>query len=290
MAKLLTNIKNIEEVDLFPSVDGFIIANKSFSIHNIATFGDEEVINLINKIKANNKECYLNINKIFHEGELKKIKDFLMDYMSKIDGFLFSDFAIFSLAKELNIVDKLIFYSQTQIVNSYDAKLILDKGIKAVMVSKEMPLSTIEKVAKFGKGAMIAHGYQHLFYSKRNLISLYNEKYHKNFNQINEFKIKEKTRDTFFPILEEENGFNIFTDYILETFDIIYSLKKQGIDYFIIDGNFLPLSYRIEVVRLYSLLLNGEKINKLDFLNNYPELIHSSGCLFKQSKLTKEEQ
>ena len=91
-------------------------------------------------------------------------------------------------------------------------------------------------------------------------------------------RLKEKSRESLYPIIEDEFGTHIFRSEVSTT---LYNLAElKGIDYLIIDSIFHDDDYAYEVLKLFKEGPNKTKIE--DLKNKYNEQ-WDSGFLFTKT-------
>ena len=89
------------------------------------------------------------------------------------------------------------------------------------------------------------------------------------------------------PVLEEEQGTMVFTDYVQESFDEVVELCTNNINMFIVDGIFLNIEMVIDTLKGYKALLDNKEFNKEDYYLKYSELELSTGYMEKKTNLVK---
>ena len=125
-----------------------------------------------------------------------------------------------------------------------------------------------------------------MFHSKRNLLSLYEEKIQTKFSKDNLW-IEEATRNDLYPIVENEQGTLIYRSGITS---LIKEIKKLNIEYAYFDHFRIDSTTYLEVISIYKEYLDN-KIDltlakeKLELFN----LKFSDGFSYKDSVYQKEE-
>ncbi len=288
MELIITPYK-LNDLETLASADAFLLGNDSFGVRLAASFSNKEILEAIKKAHKLNKKLYVNVNKIFTQKEIDKLEPFLKELKdNSVDGIFFSDFAVLEIAKRLNVVDKLVYYSETQMVNYLDAKVINSLGIKDVIISKDVTLDNIEEFAShcdFNLGLNI-YGYYHLFYSKRKLIRNYFDKYKtdstkyiKNTN----LTLKESQREDFYPIYQDDNGTQVFSGEILLGIDYLNKFIDLGYSKFIIDGVFEDVKYLKDILDYFVLAKNNKnKKYSEEIKNKYQDHSYGSAFYFKK--------
>ena len=288
---ILVTPSSLEDFDKYQEATIFLVGNKDFCEGYSYSFSIQEIINAVEITKKLKKKIYININKIFQEFEINKLKDFLAFVISlDIDGIVYTDMAVYQIAKEFGKINLLVYASQTQIVNKYDAKFYLDLGIKEVLISKECNLDMVKDIVEYlpDKTIFFAHGYMQIFYSRRKLLENYALEYNlnpKDYIEQFDMRASEFTRNKIFPIYQDENGSIIYSDYILCSIKHLQEIINKGLKTIWLDGIFMPLDYQIDVLKIYSRLINKQEVDIASFFNKYSNLPHSDEVLLKEDTI-----
>ena len=286
------NVNSIRELSE-NGADIFIIGNKQFANRLANSFSLEKIIEANEIIKLLKKKIYVNLNLIIHNIDLNNVKEFLK-YIKKlnVDGIIFGDLAIFQLAKEMDLVNKLIYNPETLNTNYYDPVYWSNKGILGLTISKEITLEDISIIAKNSKIeiSLIGHGYLNMFHSKRPLIEnflKYTNNEYDNYIENRNLRLVEEIRDEAYPIFQDSHGTHIFRAKSMESFKEVNILKKM-IEIFIIDGIFKDTNYLIKTLKNYKTLLSStsNKEKALEISKQY-EKDHDSGFLYKKTVYVK---
>lgn len=211
MSKILGMMNTLDIEKTYPYLDGYIFGLKDFSINFLHTFSLDELEKNLNKLKENNKQIYITINKNLHNKEIKMLKELLLkiDNMN-IDGILYADNGFITLKEELNLKTKLIWY-QEHLTTSYSSiNTYYNFGIKSAVISNDITFHEIKEIIDNTKSELyyMAFGYLPMFVSERNQIKNY-ERY---------FNLKESTEYNYFinegkkyPIIDNEIGTMAFS-------------------------------------------------------------------------------
>ena len=277
---------------ILPVVDG-VIVGKYFTTGYHLSLDDIKDINRY--CKDNSKKIYVVIDNFISEEEkmhLNEYFDFINDL--DVDGIYFHDLGIMDIAKSYNMTSKLIYDGKTVLCNSLDTAFILNQGIDSVVLSREITLKEIQDIIHKNAGRVDLQIFGHLrmSYTKRKFLKNYFKQINKEYDYLNKeslYLIEEK-RDYKMPIVEDENGTYIYTDYILEMFNEINDLKtylKRGIidTLFIEDDSLL-----IQVCRDYKRITADNKSFIIETLHHNYQYNHSSGYLYQRTNIIKHEQ
>ena len=270
--EIVVKINKLEDLYVLDNVDGYLLANRHFSYR----FDESFCINKIKRVKAfarkNNKKVYVLLNKIFKDHELDELKRFMGQLVNaKVDGFYFTDFAVFMIAKELGVEDKCIFYHETFLRNSYDILTYQSYGISKIICSKDMHIDDINNLPIENKDSygIICFGYIPLYESQRKIVSNYVKlnNLDKNVIKSKTLSLKEHTRDNMYKVIEQEGISSIFDSEVLSYISYMKELSTH-INTFIFDSLFFDVNYIKEVVEIFKKAITGsdevENLKSLD--------------------------
>ncbi len=239
---------------------------EGYSFDNIYNVDMSELEELIREVKSYNKKLFISINRIFHEPDLGNVSNILSNLqIDDIDGIYFSDLGLVEIGKNNKVLYKMIYTPETLITNKYEVEALKDSNISSFSISNEITKEDILEIISVDdtKLDIIGFGYVSMFYSKRKLISLYNDS-NSSITTDKEGYLIEEVRDGKYPILEGEYGTHIYRNKIFSVHNEIDSLK--GIDYI-----------RIESYKISSEVLEAAENalirNDNSMLNEYFELI-----------------
>ena len=284
MMKLIIDYKkgmDLTKIDCF----GVVVNSKDFSMNVMDAFNFEEIDNILFLIESSNKKTILNVDRIIREIDLDDILEFLDKVINKFDYFLYSDMAIYSYFEEKELLNKLIYYPKTLVSSSFELSELKYMGVNS-FISNELSLEEIKEIDKKGiKYNVEAFGYHQMFYSRRNLLSLFKEFFNLEGNvRFKELKIKEELRNEFYPIYESNNGTTIYTDYCYFLFEELKELENVEMVY--LNGIFIDLDVYLKVIDCYSNIIKGVEFDSLDTMNNLGIKL-SKGFLMQKSVLLK---
>ena len=268
---MIVNVKRTTDLSKLKTE---IVLGTKYSVRN-DVFTLEEIKKIANEYPYG---VYLNFDKIIHEFELDELREYLKEVPTNVSGYYFSDFGMFELFDELGLKDKLIYNAPTLVANYMDAKVILDKGIKRVVISKEITLEEVKKIIEFNKNVeVLIHGKINMFYSKRKLLSLFYE-YSKLDKEYDKMSLVEQTRNDKLSILEDQNGTHIFSNGILDSYDEVKELDCA----LRIDGFYLEDDELLKEIDTYNKILEDKDVD-LDLEGK------NSGFYYKETVYQKQK-
>lgn len=256
---------NDELNNLINYADGFVLMLKPFSVCY------KEDINLdlaLDLIKKNNKKAILGINKIHHPSDILEIKEFLKKYNSDVYYYV-SDLGVCNILIEMGLSYKIIYNPETMITNYLDLGLLNECHFDAYQLSSEITLNDIKYAYEKTNAPLIYYGFGHkiMFYSKRKLLSLYENK--TGIKMPKEGYLKEVTREDYMPVCQNSNGTYILRSYVISLLDELDNLDY--LKYLYLDSNFVEFDKYKAVLNLFN-KLNKKEINKDEALLKLNEL------------------
>lgn len=289
--ELLVTLRNVNDVDRLRNVcDGFIVGSLFTSGYH---FSGNDLVEINNYCKTNNIKLYIAIDNFISEDEKIQVFNYL-DFINSlnVDGIYFHDFGICDIAKTLGIKTKLIYDGQTIICNSLDVNFYLSKGIDSVVVSRELTLKEVTGIVKNNPQCcdLAIFGHQRMSYSKRKFLSNYFKEIGYNYDSLKKesLYLVEEKRDYKLPIIEDEYGTKIYTDYIFQMYNELPNLR-QYIKRGIVDTLFINDDRIITVLRDLKRITN-ENASFLyeNLIAKYPDE-YSTGYLYQKTNITKDE-
>lgn len=260
--KLITELKSLEKINKY-NVDGLIFSHPQFGTIANKTFTFSEMEEIVNYCHAHNKLALLKVDKIMEENELEALFAFLDNTMRlNIDYYLFSDMAVLNYFQTRKQEYRLIYVAKTLNCSYLDAEFYQKRGIK-VMLSNELTLDDIIHISSLDNIVLDGYGYSNIFYSKRKLLSLYNEAKALGQNLPNKLlHIQEENRDNKYPIYENQNGTFIFTSYKYLFYKELEAVKNLFM--FKIESIFIEEEALFTVIDVFQKALHGD-INDQDY-------------------------
>ena len=257
------------------NADGFLIGTEFISSECFMHFSIEQILEFVRKVHQLNKKVFLDATQIFHDQDLKKVKD-ILDKLDQVDYVLYNDLALMSLINK----EKRFYYSTTYITNKYDFEIV-SKENKYVLVSPTLSYEELQTFKMMDNSFLIGFGTYEIFHSRRPLITNYIE-YRKMKHDNSDYKIIEEFRNELYPIIEN-NGTKIYLN------DVFY-LGKELVN---LNNNLilkvfdLPLDITNNVIDLYRQAFEKDDFSILESLKELPIKLHK-GLLYENSVLIKE--
>ena len=174
MTKLIIDLQKINKIKSY-EVDGLIINLEGFSTFNGIKFSLNQLDEITKIIKSSGKKIFINIDRLYGEDDLGQLYE-LFNVLKNIeyDYIIFSDFAVYYYFNKNNDLKRLIYDAKTMGTNTDDLNFYKEKNIK-VFVANELSKKQIKLLSETNNGCFEVFGYHQIFYSKRPILSLFQE-------------------------------------------------------------------------------------------------------------------
>ena len=290
--ELLVTLRHIESLEkILPFADGVILGSHFTNGYHLSL---EEITQSVRFCRTFHKKVYIIMDDFISEDEKMLMYDYL-DFIDglNVDGIYFHDLGIYNAAKSYGLVSKLIYDGKTVMCNSLDTAFLLDKGIDSIVISRELTYPEVKEILKNHSGRIDLQIFGHLrmSYSRRHFLKNYFKQIGKeyDYNGKETLSLVEEQREYKMPIIEDEDGTYIYTDYIFEMFNEICEVKndiKRGI----IDTLFIDdLNLICQVLRDYRRINMGNRsFIKESFMHNHPGN-YSTGYFYQKTNISKDE-
>lgn len=292
-----TSLSLIKQIDF---CDAFIVGEKEYSLRLPYYFSYEEIIEIIDIVKKREQKIYIALNNIMHEDNINDVKEYLRKLsLLNIDGIIFGDLAVYQLAQEFHLVEKLIYNPETYVTNYETVGFFARKGIKRVSIAKEITLEDIKLIAskQLLEVEVLGHGAVNMFHSMRDLVSNYfrflkHEEPESYRNK--DLYLVEEIRKEQYPIYEDRNGTHVFSGHDLCTIEYLDELISSHVTSIRLDGLFKDDFVLYEIVKVYKEALNDYDISETTYIQNKAKYIErlkdiqhirpfNEGFLFKKT-------
>ena len=258
-----------------------------FGLKGLSTLEKEIDLNELNELnELKDKKIFLSIDKNIFNSDLKYLEQSLKEIDNlNIEGILFYDLAVLSIAKKLNLKTNLI-WSQNFLVTNYKTCNFYEKeGVNGALLAPLIPIEDIKEIVNNTKLDIFVpiFGYQMMALSKRHLVSNYFDYIDEENNEEINYMIEKEDK---YIIKEEEYGTKIYTKDVLNGIKYINELKKVGVKYIILD-NFMIEDEKFDIIssmyeRAVNNNLNDEELIEKE--NEVKKLIPNSSTSFFDKK------
>ncbi|MEM3702415.1 MAG: peptidase U32 family protein [Candidatus Micrarchaeia archaeon] len=244
-------------------------------------FTREELAKAISYCHNNNVKAYIALNTLIFEEEIKGVKEYL-EFLDKneADAIIVQDLGVVRLARELNFSFDIHASTQMSVHNSNTAKLLKERGIKRIILARELTFDQIKRIKENVNVEleMFVFGALCYSYSGKCLWS-----YIQTGRSGNRGACSQMCR---FPWKLLVNGKEIKKGYLTSTKDLnlinhIDKIKDLGIESIKIEGRLKDANYIGKVVSTFRAAIDGKDIN-LDNLESNRGF--TTGYLFNEAK------
>ena len=253
MSKLIVSANSYKHLNelIKKNIGGIILYIDKLSV-NGSFYID---VDKIDEFISNKREVFVSLNKIMHNSDLEYLRIVMNKLRDKDVKIMFYDMAVYNIAKEYNMIDKLVIYQDhlnaSILSNNFYSRL----GINYSYVTNDITgKELLEIKEKSGMKVMFTtYGYTPIFYSRRYLISSYlkyvSEKEGNKYNIVSDTNVS-------YPIEEEEYGTTVYSSKPINLINYIDILSN--IDYLVLHSNMISDSEFNKMVDKY---ISREKID-----------------------------
>ena len=230
--KLIVSVNSLKHLNdvLNKNIDGVILSIDKLSV-NDSFYID---VDMLDEIDFKDKEIFISLNKLMHNNDLENLRTVMHKLKDKNVRIMFYDMAVYMIAREYNMIDKLVIMQDHLNASVLSNKFYLNKGIKASYITSDITKDELLEIKKDSGMEIffLGYGYAPIFYSRRYLITNYLK--YINEDKGNEYKIISDD-NTSYPIQEEEFGTTIYTNKPINLLNHLDELKD--IDYLVLKSN-----------------------------------------------------
>ena len=258
-------------------ISSFILSLEGFNLFSEYVYSYDELKTTISYLKKNNKQVIVDISKLVHEDELKKLEEKIAKLnLLNVDYFMYSDFGVNYILKSLNLIKKAMLYSNTYLTNTSDTLIYQEKNGMVVLSNQINSLELI-KINKnvLSNQVISAFGRALIMYTRRPLLTNYFEYRNESHNpKATSYFLQEEFRSDLYPIIENDNSSKIYDFgyyYLLDELE-----KLENPCDIIVSGELLTNEEYLKVLRIYSNLLLKKKTveESLELLNRIGINLH----------------
>lgn len=150
MIELLAPAGDLEKLKIafLYGADACYIGGKEYSLRaNAKNFSIEEIREACRIAHSLNKKVYVTVNMVFHNEDLEGLCDYLKELEdSKVDAIIVSDPLVIDIINENNIRLEVHLSTQASTTNSESVKYWMNKGVKRVVLAREVPACEIKEI------------------------------------------------------------------------------------------------------------------------------------------------
>lgn len=252
--------------------DACYFAGKSFGLRAFSNnFTNDELKESVEFAHSINKKCYITVNILAHNIDFEGLEEYIK-YLSeiKVDAVIVSDIGVMSVVKRVAPNMEIHVSTQANITNKYSAMEFVKLGAKRLILARELSLKEIKEIRDYIPKEIVletfVHGAMCISYSGRCLLSNYLTNRDSNRGACVqacrwEYCIREKNRDNYLEIQEDNRGTYILNSKDLCMIEHIKDLLEVGVTSFKIEGRMKSPFYVATITNAYRKALD-------DYFNN----------------------
>ncbi|MGN1222951.1 MAG: U32 family peptidase [Christensenellales bacterium] len=252
--------------------DACYFAGKSFGLRAFSNnFTNDELKESVEFAHSINKKCYITVNILAHNIDFDGLEEYIK-YLSeiKVDAVIVSDIGVMSVVKRVAPNMEIHVSTQANITNKYSAMEFVKLGAKRLILARELSLKEIKEIRDYIPKEIVletfVHGAMCISYSGRCLLSNYLTNRDSNRGACVqacrwEYCIREKNRDNYLEIQEDNRGTYILNSKDLCMIEHIKDLVEVGVTSFKIEGRMKSPFYVATITNAYRKALD-------DYFNN----------------------
>lgn len=250
------------------------LASKKFGLRTFAgNFELEELKQAVEYAHTRNVKVYVTINIVPHDGDLMDLPEYVK-YLESIgvDAVICADLGVISIVRKTAPNLAVHVSTQANITNSATAMVFVEMGVKRLILAREMTLEEIKLLRKNIPQEIeleaFCHGAMCISHSGRCLLSNFFTGRDANRGACVQacrwnYEIREISKDSFYPIEEDNHGTYILNSKDMCMIDHLDKLRDAGISSIKIEGRMKTEYYVANIVNAYR--------KALDFLENNKE-------------------
>ena len=131
--KLIVSVNSLEHLNTLvkKNIDGVILSIDKLAV-NDSFYID---VDMLDRIDFKDKEIFVSLNKLMHNNDLDYLRSVMAKLKDKNVRIMFYDMAVYMIARELDMIDKLVIMQDHLNASILSNKFYLNKGIKASYVT-----------------------------------------------------------------------------------------------------------------------------------------------------------
>lgn len=236
---------------LLYGADAVYVGGRKYSLRaNATNLSLEEIKEATDFAHKLGKKVYLTLNIVFHNEDLKEVKDYIKDVVEAgIDAFIVSDISLVKYIKD-NFKVEAHISTQNTTNNKMSALFLKEVGADRVVLGRELSLSEIKEICALNiiDTEVFIHGAVCSFYSGRCALSSYFTKRDANRGgcaQVCRFTFKDGDKD--FSMASKDMNLSSY----------ITSLIEAGVTSFKIEGRMRSIYYLATVITSYRMIIDA---------------------------------
>lgn len=245
--------------------DAYLIGINNLSV-NVNMYIDIDELSNIKKI-IGDKELFVCLNKNMFNNDLIILKDIMIKLNNyNITGVFYYDVGVLNIFNNIDTNYELVWASNHASTNYNTINYWMNNGVKYCLLSSDITISDIFDIRKNTDCKLIVpvFGYQTMFNSRRHVVKNYLDFFNLNDNSSINYMEKE---DKVYPIIDDNNGTTVYTNYILNGICEYNNLNNKNFDYCLLnsfnidDDRFIDVLKIINSISLDNVMDSYDKIN-----------------------------
>lgn len=279
--KLMVMPSSIDEIkNTLNYCDAYLIGINGFSVSmNLCV--DINDIKLLKDI-IGNKELFISMNKNMTNYDIDKVKDIMIklnDY--NIKGLFYYDVGIVNIYSSIESNYDLVWASNHATTNYNTINYWSKFGIKYALISSDITVNEVIDIRNNTDISMIVpiFGYQSMFNSKRHIIKNYLDFFNLDDNSNINYMEKE---GNIYPIIDNELGTSVYTNYILNGIMEYNNYKSKSIDYVLLNSFNIETGKFIDVLKIINNITDDNIDGSCKYINSLFSNL-STGFMYKET-------
>ena len=294
--------------------DSVYMAGKQFGLRAFSNnFTNSELKEAVDYAHKLNKKIYITLNILAHNIDFEGLEEYVK-YLDKInvDAVIVSDIGIMSIVNTVAPNLEIHISTQASVTNKYSALEYVKMGAKRLILARELSLEEIKEIRDYIPKEIsietFVHGAMCISYSGRCLLSNYLTNRDSNRGACVqacrwEYCIREKNRDNYLEIQEDNRGTYILNSKDLNMIEHIEKLYDAGVRSFKIEGRMkspyvatITNAYRRAIDDFYagkpldkSLILELEKASHRKYTTGFYYKNNDKECLESSTPVQTHE-
>ena len=246
--------------------EAYLIGINNLSV-NVSLCVDIDNLSEIKEI-VGDRELFISLNKNMFNNDL----DLLRSVMTKLNdynikGVFYYDVGVLNIYNSISANYDLVWASNHASTNYNTINYWYNMGVNYCLLSSDITVSDIFEIGKNTKSKLIVpiFGYQSMFNSRRHIVKNYLDFFSLKDDSCINYMEKE---DKVYPIIDDDNGTTVYTNYILNGIYEYSNLDSMGFDYCLFNSFNIDDNKFMEVLKLASNINCDNVINCFEKINS----------------------
>lgn len=280
--KLLVMPSSIDEIKrTLDYCNSYLIGINGLSVNNNLSVDIDNLDNIIKII--GDKELFINLNKNISNSEIPELKKIMLELNNyNIKGIFYYDVSVVNIYNSGKYNYDLVWASEHASTNYNTINYWNKFGVNYCLVSSDITLREVLEIKKNSNCKLIVpiFGYQPMFNSKRHIVKNYLDYFKLGDNSNINYMGKE---GKIYPIIDNNDGTCVYTNYILSGIKEMDNLDNNNIDYVLLNSFNIDNTKFIDVLKL---IYNRDYDTVYDLFDNL-----DNGFLYKETitRVKKDE-